>query len=244
MKKVLAVIIILGATSGIYYLYRQNPPEVVQNAKLPEESKTETPITIKSEEIREKNYTGSKPVISGEGKLADTARLYVADTVAEFAAEANTDVPAMREDWGEDSPSTNYTIDIGATTVASEKTESVIIIEYIYTGGAHGSSSYKTLTASKQTGELLSLSDIVRLEKETEFLAMVKEKLNGWRPEGSDTPVLFTEDVANLSFESFANWSLDNENLNLYFSQYEIGPGVLGAFSVPIPRSKLLGILK
>jgi hypothetical protein len=50
--------------------------------------------------------------------------------------------------------------------------------------------------------------------------------------------------VDNLKFESFSNWSMDEENLTLYFSQYEIGPGVLGPVAFPIPLTKIKDFLK
>ena len=243
MKKSLFILLVLAAILlGAYYLYKQKNWAGMQN-KPGMTEKIKTLISITSQEIREENYTGSKPVISGESMLANAAREYVENIIAEFEAQANIAVPQMRADFGADSPAASYSVDIGAGEAESEKTQSIIISIYVYTGGAHGSSSYKVLTASKKTGKLLSLSDVIKPEKEIEFLTLIKEKLNGWRPEGSDTPVLFTEDVANLSFESFANWSLDDQNLTLYFSQYEVGPGVLGAFAFPIPLAEITGLL-
>src|SRR3989344_436435 len=242
MKRALAIIIILLAVAVSVYFYMQSRPEIVENP-APEGKNEETPIVITSLEIREENYTGSKPVIAGEGWLADAARDYVGNLIAEFEAQANADVPALREDWGEDSPAASYTIDLGAKIAEGEKTRSVIITEYVYTGGAHGSSSYKVLTASSEDGELLSLSDVVKKDKQAAFTTLVKEKLNDWRPAGSDAPVVFPEDVADLSFTSFENWALDNENLTLYFAQYEVGPGVLGAFALPIPLKELTDFL-
>src|SRR3989344_5748236 len=208
MKRAPVIIIVfLVSVAGLYF-YGQRLLEIADNAT----------ITITSEEIREENYTGSKPVIECEGRVVDAARKYVVNQIAEFEAQANADVPAMREDWGEDSPAASYTIDLGAAALEGEKTQSVIITEYVYTGAAHGSSSYKVLTASKENGELLSLSDVAKKDKKAAFTALRKRKLNDWRPAGSDAPVVFPEDVADLSFASFENWALDNDNLTLYFA--------------------------
>ena len=239
MKKALILtIILLGGATGVYF-YKQSRSEVFNNTSPTEEQAEKTPITITSKEIRDDNFTGSEPVIVGEGKLADAAREYVTNSVAQFRAQANAEVPAIREDWGEDSPAGSYAIEIGATTTEGEKTRSIVVTEYIYSGGAHGSSSYKVFTASKEGGELLSLSDMIKDDKQIAFTELVKEKLNVWRPAGSETAVVFPDDVAGLSFEMLSNWAIDGDNFILYFSQYEVGPGVLGAFPFPIPLWEL-----
>jgi hypothetical protein len=244
MKKTLvAITILLLAVFGAYwYAQTQKPGE--EAGKTPPPEQTLTPITITSKEILEENYTGSQPVILGEGKLPETARSYIETLVTEFAAQADAEVPGMREEWGEDSGAASYNIEIGAKLLQSEQTRSIVITEYVYTGGAHGSSSYKALTASSKSGELLSLSDILKEGKKTAFTELAKKKLNGFRPSGSETPVVFPEDVADLSFDSFKNWALDNNDLILYFAQYEVGPGVLGAFELNIPRTELAEVLR
>ncbi|MFA6256896.1 MAG: RsiV family protein [Candidatus Paceibacterota bacterium] len=244
MKKSLMILIILLAIgAGAYYLYKQSRPIVVENTTV-DDTKDETPISIATKEIREENYMGSKPEITGTTKLAITAREYIEQAVKTFGDQANADVPAMREEFGPDSPTASYSIEIQASLMESANTESIIISEYVYSGGAHGSSSYRVLTASKENGEILTLSDIVKQDKQGEFTSLVKNKLIAWRPSGSgDAPVVFPEDVANLTFYSFTNWALNDENLIIYFSQYEVGPGVLGAFGLPITLSEIKDLL-
>ena len=238
MKKFFGTLLLLVALVGTYYLYTQGKPEII-DTQIKEVGETSESISITSEEIREENFTGSRPVIAGEGLLAQTAREYVANTLKEFKAQADVDVPQMREDFGEESPAASYSIEIIASQIESAKTGSVIISVYVYTGGAHGSSSYKTFTASKSNGEILSLADMIKQDSWEAFTALVKEKLNAWQPAGSEAPVVFEDDVASLTFDSLVNWALDNKNLILYWSQYEVGPGVLGAFSFPLSLQEL-----
>src|SRR3990167_1242247 len=77
----------------------------------------------RAQKIQEENYTGSRPVITGEGKLAEAGREYVENTVEEFVAQANTDVPAMRKSFGMDSPVASYTIDLEASQAESDTTQ-------------------------------------------------------------------------------------------------------------------------
>lgn len=245
MKKSLVLLLaVLVVGVGAWYLYEQDRVTVVEN-EIGKEGVSETQILITSQEIRQENYMGSKPVITGDGALADIARNYVESGIRDFEIQANTDVPSMREEFGPDSPVASYTIDIDAEYVESDKTASIVLSQYVYTGGAHGSSGYKVFTASKESGKLLSLDDLIRADKQEAFLALVKQKLLTWEPAaGAGAPVVFEEEVKNLTFDSFQNWSTDKDNLLLYFSQYEVGPGVLGSFALPIPLSELATILK
>ena len=237
MRKFFPVLVVLVVLlAGAYYWRAAKEPIVVQTDV--DKIKIDAQISITAQEIREENYTGSRPVIEGESKLAEAAREYVENTVAEFAAQANTDVPAMRERFGADSTTASYTMDIEASQTESDTTRSLILSIYVYAGGAHGSSSYKVITASRATGEILSLAEIILADKRADFLTLVKNELLAWSPNDSG-PVVFEEEVADLQFESLTNWSLDNTNLILYFSQYEIGPGALGAFRFPIPLEKI-----
>lgn len=243
MKKILialAIILVLVAAGRQFYRRYQsrlsNTPEPV----LPETVEKTAATTITKQEIKKENYSGSQPVISGTSPLAAAARTYVDNAISEFEMQANADVPAMREEFGPDSPPASYTIDIDAKAVDGPGTASIVLTQYVYTGGAHGSSTYKVFTASRESGALLTLRDVIRADKQTAFTEFIQKKLLAWSPDSNTSaPVVFPEDVTNLSFASFENWTLDDKNLTLYFSQYEIGPGVLGAVAFPIPLADI-----
>lgn len=244
MKKLFEVILLLAVLAGLYFLYTQNKSGTVDDQKE-KVAEISGPIFITLEEIQEENFTGSRPVIAGEGLLAQTVREHIANTIQEFKTQADKDVPQMREDFGPDSPPATYTIEIQAEQIESEETSSIIIGEYVYTGGAHGSSTYKVFTSSKQSGELLSLSDIIKEEQQKEFTKLIKEKLLKWSPDQSmPAPVVFEDEIASLTFTSLTNWALDNDNLIFYFSQYEVGPGALGAFPFPVSLAEISNMLK
>lgn len=209
------------------------------------EKKTPTPISIKNKDIKEENFTGTVVEISGVSTLAVKARAFVEETVLEFKKQADTDVPLMRTDFGEESPSANYEINIEAKHLNSAETESIVFSIYTYTGGAHGSSIYKTFTAAISDGEILSLSSVVKKEKQTAFTEFLKKQLIAWRPSVSQgEPMIFTEDVEDLKFSALEKWSLDDKNLVIYFDQYEIGPGVLGAVAFPLTIEKIKDFLE
>ncbi len=229
---------------GLYFKYQKSDtarPIENPNEELPNDK---TSVTINTKEIKEKNFTGKVSVISGESILAKKAQSYIDQAVKTFKEQADKDVPDIRREFGTDSPSAQYEIIVQAEYTQSENTESLVILTYEYTGGAHGNSSYYVITASKINGEVLVLSSAIKTDKQKSFTDFVKRGLLAWRPYESTDTVVFTEEVDALNFDSFKNWSLDNENLILYFSQYEIGPGVLGPVAYPVPVKDIKDFLK
>ena len=200
------------------------------------------PFTISEKEITEDNFSGTVAQVEGDTPVAKAASDYIERVVSEFKISADQEVPQMRKQFGPDSPPATYSIDVNASRVESEDTESAVISVYTYTGGAHGSTAYKVFTGSRTSGALLSLEDVIKGEKKAEFTAYVKNKLLDWNPDGSGQ-VVFPEEVGKLTFPSFSSWSLSSENLTLYFSQYEIGPGVLGAVAFPLPLAEVKDFL-
>ena len=231
-------VVVLAVVLVGYFLIKppRSEDEGIPGAKVTGEIE---PIKITQVDIKETNFSGSKPAIAGSAEVARVTREYVDQQVKDFKGDADRDVPDVREKFGADHPAANYTIDIEAKYMPGTKTNSIILNMYMYTGGANGNSLYTVFTESKKTGEMLSLSDIILTAKKEEFRMLVVNNLLSWRPEDSEGLVLFEDVVGGLTFDSFKDWSLDSENLTLYFDKYEIGPGVLGAMAFPISRSKI-----
>lgn len=241
-SKVLAIILFV-LTFYVGFVLGEKSAEIGIISKMPQDQLTtkgaSVPISIVNKDIKEENFSGKYSVVSGSSILAGSARTYIENQVNEFRVQANKDVPDMRKQFGIDSPPATYEIDIKADYVKGDKTESIVISVYAYTGGANGNSIYKVITSSLGNGKILSLSDIVKKDKQTAFTELVKKELNNWRPEGSTASVVFPEEVNKLNFDSFKNWSLDSKNLTIYFSKYDIGPGVLGPVAFPISVDKI-----
>jgi hypothetical protein len=237
-------VVILLIVAGIF-LFKKNAtaPTVVETSQVQQTTPLVTKITITDQPITETNFTGTKSIITGSGPLADAARIYIDGTVATFKQSADEGVPAIRAQFGASEPASMYEIDIKATYVNASKTESIIIDDYEYTGGANGNNSYKVFTASNTTGKILALSDVISGSQQAAFTAYVKDQLSKWVPDGSDGPVVFADQVQALTFDSFTNWSFDKTNLIIYFDKYAVGPGSLGSIAFPLPLSKVKGYL-
>ena len=208
--------------------------------ELDKKSDTST-VSITTVSIKEENFTGKKSVIAGGSLLALESNKFINGTIGAFKAQADLDVPNMRKQFGADNPTANYTIDIVAKQLLGSKTEATVINVYTFTGGAHGSSYYKVFNVSAAQDKILSLADVVKNDMQSTFTDIVKIELNNWKPDGS--AVVFPEAVNALTFTSFKNWTLDDKNITIYFDQYEIGPGVLGAVAFPISLDKVNNLL-
>ena len=236
VKNIIIIILVIL----VVLLLLKHPKAVMAPKNTPVQSPETKPlsntpaISITSKDIKEDNFTGKEPIITGSNSIAIEAKKYINDTVSNFRTEANKDVPAMRKEFGADSPFASYTIDIEAEFKEGIKTDSIIISLYSYTGGANGNSVFKVITASHTTGNILSLADIIKNDKQDAFTAYVKKQLDSWVPYGNTDSVVFPDAVKDLSFKSFTDWSINDTNLILYFSKYEIGPGALGAIKFPL----------
>ena len=255
--KALRIFLLILIVVGIILLCTQKlwVPKLVDQILLSEAKKSEkgdtskkitetlSPILITSKDIKEINFSGSMPIISGSRTVAVKARGYVEKEISDFKESADKEVPDLIKEFG-DNPPSKYAIDIEAKYVKGEKVESIVISVYIYTGGAHGSTTYKVFSASTVSGKILSISDIIKKDKQETFVSFVDKELNDWRPDGESQSVVFDDSIKDLTFDSFSNWSLDNKNLTIYFDQYQIGPGVLGTVAFPISLDKIRDFLQ
>ncbi len=241
--KVLVAVVVLIIVGILAHAYMGQKPSASRDT-IPEVVQQDpTPVSITKADIKEANFTGTRVVVKGSSAAAVAAQKYVDKTILEFKKRADTEVPDMRKEFGSAAAPASYSIDFDAKYIKGDKTESVIVSEYDYTGGANGMDIYKVFNASLADNKLLSLSSVIKADQKDAFVAYVKKALNDWRPDGSGEMVVFPEDVNALTFDSFTNWSLDNKNLTLYFDKYEIGPGVLGEVAFPLSLSEISSFL-
>ncbi|OGJ02560.1 hypothetical protein A3G06_02600 [Candidatus Nomurabacteria bacterium RIFCSPLOWO2_12_FULL_46_14] len=232
--KILIVLAVIILAFFVFFSQREGEVSVTETG----EGAEQTTLSITTLSFNEENFSGQRPQIVGKSILADAGRDYIDKRIAEFKRTADLEVPGLREKFGADNATFDYSIEIDARTEESESTKSLILSEYAYTGGASGNQSYRTFTALSAENKIIPLSHLVPADKQTPFTALVKEKLLAWRPEGNPEPVVFEDEVNALTFASFTNWSLTDENLTIYFDKYAIGPGSLGAVAWAMPVSE------
>ena len=219
--------------------------KIISKESIQVENTTPTlvPILITDKKINEENFSGETSIISGTNLLAVKMQKYINTTISDFRNQANKEVPDIKKNFAENTASSAYEIDINSKYIKGTKTESIVTSVYSFTGGAHGSTIYKVITVSLSDGKILPLAKIIKKEKQNDFTLFVKRKLSEWIPEGSDALVAFAENISDLKFASFSNWALDGENLIIYFNQYAIGPGALGATEFLIPLKDIKDLI-
>lgn len=238
------ILIIALLAGGAYLVFK--PKDTIAPQVVTPVVKTPTPISISEVKITKEYYTGTRPEILGDSALASAARTYVAGEIATFEADANEQVPDMRKQFGADSPTGQYTIDIKGTYEKGDGYDSIILDEYLYTGGANGMSLYKVFTANHETGVITSITDVVPTSQQSAFVAYVKKKLLTYNPEGVEGAgsMVFKEDVAKLTIASLQDWSIDADAMTIYFDKYAVAPGATGPIALHLPRAEVNKYLK
>lgn len=121
----------------------------------------------------------------------------------------------------------------------------VLLTMYQFLGGAHGINSSLYLTFSTQTGQLLTLRELVKIEHVVE-LAQLAEKLFREQyeiaPDSSLQSAGFWFD--NDRFSLAQTVGLTDEGLVFYYNSYEIAPYSLGPTKLVIPIEKCKGWLQ
>jgi hypothetical protein len=239
LYSILLAVLVLGIVVWIVYtIGKEGVPTQRVHIDTNVEKHDDT-VSIASEDIKEENFTGTVAVVRGDNLVASKSREYIKKTVDEFREQANRDVPDIRKQFGADSPTANYTITIEAQYLKNPRTQSVVINTYEYTGGAHGNSYYTVFTSLYNAQSVLSINDVITPSHQDNFINLVKNELLVWSPEGSGYSPVFPDVVKDLTLQDFSAWSIDDENLTIYFSQYAIGPGALGQVAFPVPLSKI-----
>lgn len=239
----MVILVVLVIAAVVVTVFTGNKKPLLPPEAINAGAKAASQVSIIKQDIKESNFSGSVSVISGSSTAAAEAEKFMEKEVADFRDRANKEVPAMRAEFGADAPPAKYSINLDAKYVTSPTTESVIVSEYVYTGGANGMSTYKVFTGSLSTGKILSLGEMVKPSEQSAFSMLVKQKLLAWVPEGLDQQLVFPEEVNKLSFADFSDWSMDNEGLTIYFDKYAIGPGVMGALAFTLPYFELQNYL-
>lgn len=196
-----------------------------QNKKSLVVPQTSSQIEIVENQFTEAElFTGSYPVLSGNGLLVTLANDYVSEVVSAFRTEAQN-IPTLNEERGPDAPALEYVLEIDANEVVGVNTHSIVLSLYRFTGGANGTAVYKVFTVDS-AGNQLTIEQVIKAESQNDFVTAVKNKILDWKVEGES--VVFKEEVERLTLASFENFAIDSDAFYIFFDEYEIAPGYVG----------------
>ena len=243
-SKLFAVVLFVGTFYLGFYLgmEKQSAMDTYQsiNKELSKASEY-VPFSIETKQEKNENYTAEYPVFKGSDAIVSLGNNWIKSVLKDFADEANADVPKLRADFGADSPVANYNITIKGTKESSKKTDTVVLSMYTYTGGANGTEIYNTMTTDK-SGKLLMINDVIKPEKQAEFIEMVKNAVSKYG-EG-ELGMIFPEAVAGISIETLQKWAFTEDGMKIYFDKYEVAPGAAGALSILLPKDQIADFVR
>lgn len=124
----------------------------------------------------------------------------------------------------------------------------ILVSNFDYMGGAHGSAARRACMFSTQTGQLLTLQDLTdnyEALRETAVDFMVKTAES--RPDIQNRIAWFGPEEYEQQFSGLlreGSWCLDGGKLCFFSDEYEFGPYAAGVVDFRMPLALLDGILK
>ncbi len=147
------------------------------------------------------------------------------------------------EEFYEGSPSKyDYTIDYEVTE--SEDYLSVIFMEFIYLGGAHGYTTTSTYTISRKTGKKVDLKKLVGMNykkisqacRESLIKDLIEE--NPFEQEDDGWLLEYIESGTQPEKRFFSTYAVNGNKVIITFDAYAVAPYVYGPQIVELPLKK------
>ncbi len=135
-----------------------------------------------------------------------------------------------------------YVLDINYSIMESAKTETYVIKNYTYTGGAHGFEDTKTFSYKKDGQEKIVLDDLFKKDGYIPALSqVVKDSIVDLL--GEDANIDMIESGTSQSIENFERFYLKDDSIVFIFPPYAVAPYSEGTIEVDIPVSTLGGMV-
>ena len=233
-----AIVIILLV---IFYLVATSQSNVETDLEIENSTTIDNPTEITFEETILDNaaFQINYSIPTGNSPIEIIARDNIESNVQDFIDQAHEDRNIELAERGElpEFLQRPYSLTISNQYYSNEQMQyqSIVSQTAAYTGGANGYTYYNVYTLDKDNNRIRGLADIINTVDRRVIKELVVDALE--TKEFGDTfgsSVLFPEALQNLNLEDVAV-GFDNDNVVLYFDEYQVGPGVIGAFFVEIP---------
>lgn len=167
----------------------------------------------------------------------------IAQSIDPFIQQTKNDLLQFLEE-GFNPGSAQYELDITyETTQRADNLLSLIFTEYVYTGGAHPTTLFKTFTFDLSANRVLALDDLFQ------------PGVNPYPTLGATVEALLRQQLAGISDDDFIhsgsgenpdnyqNFALDGDDLVFYFPPAQVAAHAAGAQILRVPLSALSSIL-
>jgi len=200
-------------------------------------------VTFEEFEDFTSSYEVTYVLASGNSEVESLANNQVKQIVKDFKDQADLDRQMVLAEEGElptylQRP---YILNIEADSSFNNelKTESIELSIYAYQGGANGNGSYQVITLDGNGEQINSLAEIINTADRPRVKSLVIDYLEKKSfGDNSGSEVLFPESLQNLSLQD-VKISFNSESLVTYFDEYQVGPGVVGGFTLEIPLEEI-----
>lgn len=196
------------------------------------------------------NYPTTTPLRENANASAVAAMQgWVRNTVTSFKQPAGTDLDLATVSADEAqkmglSAEHKYSLQSSYLIGSSAHTISYIFTIYVDTGGAHGNIFFKTFVFDKDTGNLLSLSDL--FQDNSNYLntlsTMARTRLAASLGTSGDAGMI--KDGTAPSEQNFQNFFFDGTDFVVVFPPYQVAAYAAGPQTLRIASSDLQGVLK
>ncbi|WP_024831237.1 stalk domain-containing protein [Ruminiclostridium josui] len=118
---------------------------------------------------------------------------------------------------------------------------SLVTNTYVYTGGAHGTTTLEAYTMNTKTGEIYTFNSL--FNPNSNYKKVIQDKIKKSIDKEKD---LYFDDAKTTVDEANSNYKfyIDGNNLVIYFGLYELRPYAGGIAKFSIPAKELKGLLK
>ncbi|MFN8448076.1 MAG: DUF3298 and DUF4163 domain-containing protein [Anaerolineae bacterium] len=167
----------------------------------------------------------------------------IADAVDPFIAQTKNDLLQFLMEGFNPGPA-QYELDVTyATSQRGDNLLSLIFTEYVYTGGAHPTTVFKTFTFDLHADRVLMLDDLFKpgIDPYPTLGATVEDLLRQQLAGISDDD--FIHSGAGENPDNYQNFALDGSDLVFYFPPAQVAAHAAGPQILRVPLSALSSIL-
>lgn len=244
-KSHLILFFIVFVMAAIYvFVFEEDPVPTP-----PEETRVENvgEVTQKKQTIKETTagkyeidveypvFEGSAPTVEKINQtIKGAVEKIIADEKVEFETILKEPYAEGRGDLG-----LNLTIRYEAEVNKKLSVANVMFEDYVYTGGAHGITALESFVFDLKTGKRLTLSEV--FDQKTNYLKALSDESLAELKETDPKLQTYTEALAGTapSLENFGAFMLSESGFKVRFSDYQVGPHVVGTPIVTIDYAKL-----
>lgn len=205
----------------------------------PIEENTGISVTARRNQVKTKTFEADLqyPHISGlQPELEEPLNRYFEDRLSSLideGREAEKDLTSAEIDWMHATIASNYKVTSNEAGILS-----ILLSDYIYSGGAHGMTTRTGVTVNIETGRIYEFKDIFK--EESDYVDIINDEIKKQIDEKD-----ITQDFL-CPFETISSdqkFYVEDDNLVIFFDLYEYTPYAFGFPEFRIPLSLLGNVL-